>query len=118
MHTTSRRAFLLTAVRISGSSLVLLAACAPAPAAPTALPATAPPAAKPTTAPAVAPTTAPAAPATTAPAPATAAPAVTTAATAVPKPAAAAANIKPGGTLKAALTGNPDKLDPATLSVY
>ena len=58
---------------------LIAAACAPAPAAPTAAPAPPPPA---TTAPAVKPTTAPAAPAATSAPAATAAPAATTAAVA------------------------------------
>ncbi len=95
--------------------MALLAACSTAaPAAPT----SAPPAAAPTAAPAAKPTAAPppAAPTTAPAAVATSAPAA--APTVVAKPAAASPNIKPGGTLKAALTGNPDKLDPTTLSVY
>jgi peptide/nickel transport system substrate-binding protein len=110
----SRREFLIAVGRLGGvAGFSLLAACAPAaPAAPTSAPA---PAAAPTAAPA-APTAAPAAPKPTAAPPAAVAP--TTAPTAATKPAAAGPNIKPGGTLKAALTGNPDKLDPGTLSVY
>jgi peptide/nickel transport system substrate-binding protein len=115
----TRRAFLITVARLGGAGLALpglatLAACGPAatPAAPPAA-TSAPPAAAATSAPAAA-TAKPQAPATTAPA-ATSAPQTTP--TAAPAAAAAGAP-KPGGTLKAALTGNPDKLDPATLSVY
>jgi len=116
----SRREFLAAVARLGGAGLVLpglgvlAAACAPGA-----------PAGTPAASGAPSATTAPAATAAPAAKAATTAPSATQAqaATAVATPAAAAAAtpaaaIKSGGALKAALTGNPDKLDPATLSVY